>query len=264
MKKPQKIIGISFFSLLALTFFMLFINDIAAIGDVIDYFHYFKEVWGYIISWFLELALSITIIVISVLTLVPFLQNKEVEEKKLWKNNNLLLGTYLAVSVLAGIFVLINVSQIASGNLAKPIVLIVFQALGAIAFFLAIFQWEKMLINKIIAGIGYILLFTSLVISCSNGLSGFAIVFAIFMFLTIIVGAIHIGTYDVDLSKFLKLESVKKEEPDHSVVPEETKAEEEEKSTVDQRLAKLQDLRSQGLISEEEYEEKRKEIINTL
>lgn len=210
MKKVQKIIGISFFSLIAFTFFMLLVNDLIGIGDIIEAFKDFKYFWGMIITWFLEVGLCIAIIVKSIMTMVGVLQEKETDAKTLAKKNCFLISLYFLISVVGGIFTLINLTQLAGGYdsaFTRAIVLIVFQAIGAVVAFLATLNWEKDLMTKILGGAAYAILFVALILTASNGVGGFLVAYIIFMFFVNILGVIHVLTYDIDMDKLFKKEA---------------------------------------------------------
>lgn len=207
MKKTQKIISLSFFSLIALTFFMLFVNCIAEMGTIIDSFHYFGDYWGVIIAWFLETGLSITILVMSIMSLMGILQEKETDAKKLVKKNYFFLFLYFVVSVVGGIFTLINAIQSAGGYnyiFTKVIVLIVFEIAGAVLAILACTKDKKESLSKKLGGSAYSILFITLVFTASSGIKGFIIVFFVFMFLVNIFGAFHALTYHVDFNNLFK------------------------------------------------------------
>lgn len=207
MKKIQKIIGISFFSLIALTFFMLFVNDLTGIGDIIDAFQEFGQLWGIILTWFLEIGLCVAILVKSIMTIIGIVQDKEKDAKVLVKKNCFLLFLYFAISVVGGIFTLINLAQLgANSGLARPIVLIVFQALGAVAAFLVTLNWEKDSMYKILGGAAYAILFVALILTASNGVRGFLVAYIVFMFFVNILGVFHVLTYDVNFDKFFKIQ----------------------------------------------------------
>lgn len=256
MKKPQLILAYSFFGLLVVCFFMAFISDLASIKSLIDAFDYFSYCWGIIISWFIDIILAVALIALSCKALINLYKDKEFDETKAFKSNCLILSLYLFVAAVSGILVLINASQLGI-DISQNIVLLVFQVLAVVCLFMATRKYEKNVVNKVIAGIGYLILFVFLIISASNGVSGFAVAYIIFMFLAVIVGAVQIGIYDVDLLQFVK--SFKNNQKGPSSEPEKN-----ENDDSLNRLNKLQELHSQGLISDEEYEQKRKEIIEKL
>ncbi len=231
MKKPQKIIGLSFFSLIAFTFFMLFVNCLTQMGNMIDSFHYFSQSWGFIISWFLETGLSVTILVLSIMTLIGMLQRKEKDTKALVKKNYFYLFLFFTVYVVANIFTLINTIQVASGydyTFTKVIVLIVFLIAGAVLALLANLK-QKDKLSKILGSIAYGILFVSLIFIASNGAKGFDVALIIFMFLVNILGLFHALTYDIDFKNLFK-------EQEAPVAVEEKKEEqiEEEKTEKEQ------------------------------
>ncbi len=260
MKNLKKILSITFFSLLLFTFFLMLIGDIASIGDVIDAFSQFDYTWSSIFSWFIELGVSIYIFVMSLLTLINILTNKENDQKVLIKKNCLYLAIYLATCVVSGILVLIHASGFGvPTNLALPIVLIVFEAISCITLFISTSKFENSLINKILNGIGYGTLFIVLILSASSGSPrGIGVAVIVFLFFVNIVGVAHIVIGSIDFEAKVQEEKTTTENNNSEGIKE--KAE----SNLEERLAKLQSLHEQGLISDDEYNEKRKQIIDSL
>ena len=261
MKKLSKSLAIAFFGLLTLTFFMLFISSLVSIGDVIDLFDYMELTWSSFVAWLLELALSVVVLVFSIKMLVQLIKEKEVKEKHDVKLACLLLGVYLAVLFVEQLIVIIHYSTIGSIDLGgTAIPLMVFEVIGAVAFGLMLKKWDKSMIEKIIAGVGFIFLFVTLIMLCSNA-SGFTVAFLVFMIIATLVGAAYVELYDVDFKKvFAPEHQAKPEEKEDKPLPEPK----EEKATVEEKLAKIKDLHEKGLIDDEEYASKRKDIIDKL
>lgn len=265
MKKLQKILSITFFGLLVFTFFLLLIGDLINIGTIIDRFSYFQYNWSIIFSWFIELGLSISIFVLSLLKLIHLLSNKEDgNPKESVKNGCLYFAIYVAACIVSEILVIINASSFGSiNNLASLIVIIVFQAISCITLFLSTSKFENDLVNKVLCGIGYGTLFVSLIINAAYGApTGLALAFTIFMFITTIVGIANFIICSFDFENKTVQEDNQSINND-SEISEKSMTENSE-SSVDQRLANLKNLHEQGLISDEEYNEKRKQIIDSL
>ncbi len=225
MKKVQKIIGISFFSLLAFTFLMLLVNDLIGISLVIESIKDFKNNWGFILAWLLEIALCITILVKFIMVLIGVLQEKETDAKELVKKNCALVSLYFIISALEEIFLLANLIQGVGefdSAFASAIVLIVFQVIGAVVAALASKQ-EKGLMTKIFSGVAFAILLVTVILSLSSdyikivlipfylgaayGSTALFTVFNIFMIFVAILGVIHVLTYDIDMDKLFKKEA---------------------------------------------------------
>lgn len=222
MKKVQKIIGISFFSLIAFTFLMLLVNDLIGMNLVIESFKDFGQNWGFILAWVLEIALCVTILVKFIMTLIGILQEKETDAKALVKKNLSLISLYFIFSALEEIFVLANLIQGVGefdSAFASAIVLIIFQVIGAVITALACKQ-EKELMIKIFSGIAYAILLVTVILSLSSdyikivlipfylgaayGSTALFTVFNVFMIFVTILGVFHALTYDVNFDKLLK------------------------------------------------------------
>ena len=99
--------------------------------------------------------------------------------------------------------------------------------------------------------------------------SGFGGSFGVFgiVFLVALLSIIGYHLYNASTGKgydeVIDLEDSDRDLPSVSS-PSERDSDEEEKSSASERLWELKQLRSEGLISEEEFEAKRKEIINSL
>lgn len=238
MKKTQKIIGLSFFGLIAFTFFMLFVNSLTQMGNMIDSFHYFGQSWGFIISWFLETGLSVTILVLSIMTLIGMLQGKEKDAKALVKKNYFDLFLYFVISVFGGIFTLINTIQLAGGydyTFTKVIVLIIFEIAGAVLALLASIKRGNEKTIKRLGSAAYAILFVTLVFTASNGIKGFLIACIIFMFLVNILGLFHALTYDINFKNLFK-------EQEAPVAVEEKKEEQvEEEKTEEEQVEEIKE-----------------------
>ena len=261
MKKLSKSLAIAFFGLLTLTFFMLFISSLVSIGDVIDLFDYMELTWSSFVAWLLELALSVVVLVFSIKMLVHLIKEKEIKERQDVKLASALLIAYLGVLFVGQLLIIIHYSTIGSIDLGgTAIPLMVFEVIGAVAFGLMLKKWDKPMIEKIIAGVGFILLFVTLIMLCSTA-SGFTVAFLVFMIIATLVGAAYVELYDVDFKKvFAPEHPAKSEEKEDKPSPEPK----EEKATVEEKLAKIKDLHEKGLIDDEEYASKRKDIIDKL
>ena len=261
MKKLSKSLAIAFFGLLTLTFFMLFISSLVSIGDVIDLFDYMELTWSSFVAWLLELALSVVVLVFSIKMLVHLIKEKEIKERQDVKLASALLIAYLGVLFVGQLLIIIHYSTIGSIDLGgTAIPLMVFEVIGAVAFGLMLKKWDKPMIEKIIAGVGFIFLFVTLIMLCSNA-SGFIIAFLVFMIIATLVGAAYVELYDVDFKKvFAPEHPAKSEEKEDKPLPEPK----EEKATVEEKLAKIKDLHEKGMITDEEYASKRKDIIDKL
>lgn len=261
MKKLSKGLSLGFFGLLTLTFFMLFISCLVSIGDVIDLFDYMELTWSSFVSWLLELALSVVVLVFSIKMLVHLIKEKEIKERQDVKLASALLIVYLGVLFVGQLLIIIHLSTIGPIKLSgTTIPLMVFEVLGIVAFGLTMKKWDKPMIEKIIAGVGFILLFVTLIMLCSTA-SGFTVAFLVFMIITTLVGAAYVELYDVDLKKvFAPEHPARPEEKEDKPLPEPK----EEKATVEEKLAKIKDLHEKGMITDEEYASKRKDIIDKL
>lgn len=209
MKKVQKIIGISFFSLLAFVFLMATIGDLTGIGNVIEAFKRFKDFWSIPLAWFLDVALCIIVLVKATMIIIGIAQNKETDAKTLVKKNCALISLYFLFSVLESLFTFINGIQLIGrfdSAFAGDIVLIIFLAAGAVVAALASKQ-ENDLTLKILGGVAYAILLISIIISLANGITGgFAIAIKIFLIFVTILGVVHVMTYDIDMDKLFKKE----------------------------------------------------------
>lgn len=261
MKKLSKGLSLGFFGLLTLTFFMLFISCLVSIGDVIDLFEFMDLTWSSFVSWLLELALSVVVLVFSIKMLVNLIKEKEIKERQDVKLASALLIAYLGVLFVGQLLIIIHLSTIGPIQLSgTTIPLMVFEVLGIVAFGLTMKKWDKPMIEKIIAGVGFILLFVTLIMLCSTA-SGFTVAFLVFMIITTLVGAAYVELYGVDLKKvFAPEHPAKPEEKEDKPLPEPK----EEKATVEEKLAKIKDLHEKGMITDEEYASKRKDIIDKL
>jgi len=252
MKRLQKNISITFFSLLSLSFFLMLFGVIEAAFD------HFDNHWYHYIAFVLEIGLSITIFVLALITLISILRKKETDSQKLFKKNCLYLAITFAAFIAIEFFTLIEVldyaesssSGLISVDLTFPIIFILVQSIGCITLFLATSKYENMTINKVFAGIGYVSLFISLILVIANigTPSILLLAFIIIALFNNIVGAIQIITCGMDQEDNANQEQVY----------------EKPALGVEQRLASLKNLHEQGFINDEEYNEKRRNIIDSL
>ncbi len=253
MKKLQKNISIAFFSLLSLTIFLLLFGVITAALD------HFDNHWYNYISLILEIGLSIAIFVMALTTLISILRKKETSSLGLLKKNCLYLAIIFSVFIVVEFLALIEAfdyaesssSGLISVDVTFPIIFILVQAIGCITLFLATSKYENTTTNKIFAGIGYVSLFITLILVVANigATSVLLLMFIIFALFTNIIGAIQIITCGMEQEDNAKDQEQVSENPTLGI---------------EQRLANLKNLHEQNLISDEEYNEKRKQIINSL
>lgn len=263
MKLYKKIITLAFYGLLLFTFFLTLIADLISLPDAFNCFSEFDLLWFSFFSWLIELGITIFVLVLGSITLVATLTNKDTEGAKSLKNNVLIMCIYqgaLALTALLSIFYLNSLSSILMNvNYSTPIVLIIFFIASIVLFILSLRKWGQQFINKIFQGIAYFLFFVSLCIMSSGGLTGITVAIRVFMFFALFAGAIHLLTYDVDVSKVIH--SLADNTKQETV---EVKVEEEQKDDVTRKLEKIKKLHDEGYITDEEYENKRKEIIDSL
>lgn len=208
----------------------------------------------YLIPLILEIVLSIAIFVMSFTTLISILRKKEMDFQRLFKKNCLYLAITFAVFIAVEFFALIEAlsyaeyvsSSVGSVDLTFPIIFIFVQAIGCISLFLATSKYENMIINKVFAYIGYIAFFITLILVIINiGVpSVLSLAFVIVALFINIIGAIQIITCGME--------------------QKENANQETSMLGIEQRLANLKSLHEQGFINDEEYNEKRKQMIDSL
>lgn len=273
MKKLHKNISITFFSLLAVTFLLLFIYKFVSISVLSQAFEQSETSWSYIVLWFLEVGLSIAIFIMALLAIISLLSKKEIDEKKFVRKNCLYLAISSVVFIVGEMLSLINLLDIykeissssATVSLAFPIIFIVFQSVGCIILFIAASKSENMAINKVFGVIGYITLFIDLIfviISITNAMDAFLIILIFLFFFVVSIGTIHIVTCDVN---YENNEAIQEKQNVEDII--ETSLEQKSDtsmSELEQRLIYLKNLHAQNLITDKEYNDKRKQIIDSL
>lgn len=248
MKRLQKNISIAFFGLLSLAFFLMLF------GVIMAAFENLNNHWSSYISLILVIGLSLAIFVMALITLISILRKKETDSQRLFKKNCLYLAIIFTVFIVVEFLSLIetltyddSLSSISAGvDLTLPIILILVQAIGCVSLSLATSKYENMSANKVFAGIGYASLFITLVLVVAY-IGTPSILFLAFVIVALfinIIGAIQIITFGMD--------------------QKENANQETSMLGIEQRLASLKDLHEQGFVNDEEYNEKRKKIIDSL
>lgn len=159
----------------------------------------------------------------------------------------LILSIFLIVSFFTGFLVIINASTVKEElDLAQPVILLVFQAVAAATLLIALINNKNKVNSKIFAGIGYSFLFVTLIMATGAGLKGLAAGALVFLFLACFIGAIITALHGIDLSNLTARLTYNVEK------------------SFEEQILKLNELHEKNLLTDEEYEEKRKELISKL
>jgi len=255
---------------MTLAFFLSLINDIGSIGGLIMAFKQIDYTWSQIVSWFIDLGVSIAIFVLSLLALIRISSSTEANPTRAMNKNCLCIAIYEAAAIFAEILIIIHASTLGTtinSGLPLTIMLVIFQLICVVSLFTSLAKFENPLISKVLRYVGYGTWFVCLILTISNGTpTGMLLVFFIFLFFVNIVGLAQVIICSLEVKESVKNET-KLNEQNPSANAETTISEEpikEENLNYEKRLLNLNNLHAQGLISDEEYNEKRQKIIDSL
>lgn len=262
MKKINKVIPYAFFGLVFFTFFLSFISCIVQIGAVIKLCSNFSNSWAMVISWVFDLVLSILLILLSLKTIWNIYKCQDENGTTFFKANCLLITFYCIERSLSWLLTVIMYGSSGVEVDLSALIVLILLLIGAIVFLvLGAFMYNRIKYHKSFAGIGYFLLFITLIFQASLGVGGFGRAIMWFLFLAAIVGAIHIGTYDLDLMTLYNRLKITGGQDDSSSSSKDDKV---INNDVAQSLLSLKELYDKGIIDEHDYEEKRKSLIEKL
>lgn len=254
MKKFTRIMTLVFYGLVFFTFFLVFVARMISIVDFFSYFDSFSIYWDSIISWILELGLSIFIMIISTIVVLPLFNNQKINEKKALQFNPIIMILYLAYLAISTLLLMICIAtlpEVSNFDYSLYILLLIFELCSIFLFVLSTKKFENKYINKLLQFVAYLLMFIILCIS-SKGVTGIRIAVIVFMIFSVIAGAIYLLTYNVDFKNLSKALSIW------------TEGNSESKDSTQEKLDEIKKLYEQGYLTSEEYEQKRKEIIDSL
>lgn len=264
MKIATKIIMYSFWGLLLVCGLIGFISDLTSMGTFIDSFHYIDVLWYVPIAYILDLLFNIFLLVFASLNAVSIYyiadeNKKKFSQEKIISNGLLTLIVYLGLNILTAVLVIINGYTVAGSQFtinASSIVCIVFGIIGIVAYIIALNKKEEDKPSLVFSAIGYGVTALFLFVSMSMS-SGIVIAIEVFLLFALIAAAMELIDRKIDFTSLIKKEA--KEE-----VKSDKESSQSNSETVIEKLNKLKELYDQGILTEEEYSQKRKEIIDSL
>lgn len=264
MKIATKIIMYSFWGLLIICGLIGFISDLTSIGTFIDSFHYIDVLWYMPITYILDLLFNIFLLVFASLNAVSIYyiadeNKKKFSQEKIISNGLFTLIVYLGLNILTAILAIINGYTVAGLQVtinASTIVCIVFGVIALVAYIIALNKKEEDKPSLVFSAIGYGMTALFLFVSMSMS-TGIVIAMEVFLLFALIAGAMELIDRKVDFASLIN----KKETKEENVKKVEESSNSEE---VIEKLNKLKELYDQGILTEEEYSQKRKEIVDSL
>lgn len=211
MKKTQKVIGASFFSLVAVTFLFSLVCHLIDIESIIILFQDIKNTWSTLVIWLLEVVLAIMMICKSMYALVRLRKNKTKGTAELVKKNGSLLSCFFSYLLIEGVYTLFLTYYLTKEfDVLSNLEAILFLAIEVIATLFALI----VSLNgkcKILGCTSYAFLFVMLIIAVTKVKpTGYQLPYTILMFLVSVLGFIQIAASDVSVEKSSKK---KKERP---------------------------------------------------
>lgn len=265
MKTATKIIMYSFWGLLLICGLIGFISNLTSMGTFFDSFHYIDVLWYMPITYILDLLFNIFVLVFASLNAVAVYyiadeNKKKFSEEKIISNGLLTLIVYLGLNILTAILAIINGYTVAGSQVtinASTIVCLVFGIIALVAYIIALNKKEDGKPSLVFSAIGYGMTALFLFVSMSMS-GGIVIAIEVFLLFALIAAAMELIDRKIDFTSLIK-----KENKEGSVKNTEDNSQSNSEIVIE-KLNKLKELYDQGILTEEEYAQKRKEIIDSL
>lgn len=227
----KKIISYVLFAIFALFFGISLINDLSYISTIINVADQ-NESWIIISVFILDIICCISLLIYAILALKKV--NRFNDEQN-FKSALLLMAIYQGFGLISSVIAIFSASELTSSIIVSLLLLLV----SFILFLCSLLNKNLNLkAKKVLSLIAYLITFIIVVRNSSSTLN-------VILFFAIIFGVIQTILVNVELNTLLN--NLFKSEDETSL-----------------RLKKLNELYEEKLISEEEYNSKRKEIIDSL
>lgn len=227
----KKIISYVLFAIFTLFFGISLINDLSYISTIINAANQ-NESWIIISVFILDIICCISLLIYAILVL------KKVNlfnDEQNFKSALLLMAIYQGFGLISSVIAIFSASELTSSIIVSLLLLLV----SFILFLCSLLNKNLNLkAKKVLSLIAYLITFIIVVRNSSSTLN-------VILFFAIIFGVIQTILVNVELNTLLN--NLFKSEDETSL-----------------RLKKLNELYEEKLISEEEYNSKRKEIVDSL
>lgn len=227
----KKIISYVLFAIFALFFGISLINDLSYISTIINAANQ-NESWIIISVFILDIICCISLLIYAILALKKV---NQFNDEQNFKSALLLMAIYQGFGLISSVIAIFRASELTSSIIVSLLLLLV----SFILFLCSLLNKNLNLkAKKVLSLIAYLITFIIVVRNSSSTLN-------VILFFAIIFGVIQTILVNVELNTLL--DNLFKSEDETSL-----------------RLKKLNELYEEKLISEEEYNSKRKEIIDSL
>lgn len=227
----KKIISYVLFAIFALFFGISLINDLSYISTIINAANQ-NESWIIISVFILDIICCISLLIYAILALKKV---NQFNDEQNFKSALLLMAIYQGFGLISSVIAIFSASELTSSIIVSLLLLLV----SFILFLCSLLNKNLNLkAKKVLSLIAYLITFIIVVRNSSSTLN-------VILFFAIIFGVIQAILVNVELNTLLN--NLFKSEDETSL-----------------RLKKLNELYEEKLISEEEYNSKRKEIIDSL
>lgn len=227
----KKIISYVLFAIFALFFGISLINDLSYISTIINIADQ-NGSWIIISVFILDVICCIGLLIYAILVLKKV---NQFNDEQNFKSALLLMAIYQGFGLISSVIAIFSASELTSSIIVSLLLLLV----SFILFLCSLLNKNLNLkAKKVLSLIAYLITFIIVVRNSSSTLN-------VILFFAIIFGVIQVVLVNVELNTLLN--NLFKSEDETSL-----------------RLKKLNELYEEKLISEEEYNSKRKEIIDSL
>ena len=227
----KKIISYVLFAIFALFFGISLINDLSYISTIINIADQ-NGSWIIISVFILDVICCIGLFIYAILALKKV---NQFNDEQNFKSVLLLMAIYQGFGLISSVIAIFSASELTSSIIVSLLLLLV----SFILFLCSLLNKNLNLkAKKVLSLIAYLITFIIVVRNSSSTLN-------VILFFAIIFGVIQVVLVNVELNTLLN--NLFKSEDEASL-----------------RLKKLNELYEEKLISEEEYNSKRKEIIDSL
>lgn len=227
----KKIISYVLFAIFALFFGISLINDLSYISTIINIADQ-NGSWIIISVFILDVICCISLLIYAILALKKV---NQFNDEQNFKSALLLMTIYQGFGLISSVIAIFSASELTSSIIVSLLLLLV----SFILFLCSLLNKNLNLkAKKVLSLIAYLITFIIVVRNSSSTLN-------VILFFAIIFGVIQTILVNVELNTLLN--NLFKSEDETSL-----------------RLKKLNELYEEKLISEEEYNSKRKEIIDSL
>lgn len=251
MNKYQKIFSFSTISILFLAFLFSFIGLMIGIEDLAYVLKNAPQVWSLPVGWFIELGVTIFTFIILIVGAIKVYKDK-ITCLKTIRYLEFIFFMFMVEIFVNNLLACINAAVMhLDFNVAAFIVVTIGFIASIVLNVLGRYLKTSTINKRVLNIISYVMLFVFIIVTAAiSDLSGFAVAFYVFFIFGLIALGVFSSIYEMDFEKAKAKISEK--------IFEEEK---EEKSTLETKLNELNALKEKGVITEEEYNEKRKDII---